>query len=90
MSPEERAQAQADVRQTLPLSSMSADKFKMRAKQQAALDKRLASQPKPTKTASGSAQPTNGPRKPNALEQLSRENVGWRNADAQAELRSWN
>jgi hypothetical protein len=62
----------------------------MRAKQQAALDKRLANQPKPTRTASGSPQPTNGLKKPSALEQLSKENVGWRNADAQAELRSWN
>jgi hypothetical protein len=57
----------------------------MRAKQQAALDKRFAArQKKPTATAS--TQPT---RKPTALEQMSKENVGWRNADAQAELRRW-
>lgn len=61
---------------------------KMRAKQQAALDKRLAN--KPTKTATAGPQTTTGPKKPSALEQLSRENVGWRNADAQAEMRSWN
>jgi hypothetical protein len=57
----------------------------MRAKQQEALDKRFAArQKKPTATAS--AQPT---RKPTPLEELSKENVGWRNADAQAEMRRW-
>jgi hypothetical protein len=60
----------------------------MRTKQQAALDKRLAAQKKkPTATTTASAQAT---RKPTALEQASKENLGWRNADAQAELRSWN
>jgi hypothetical protein len=59
----------------------------MRAKQQAALDKRFAAQQKkPTTTTSASAQAT---RKPTPLEQMSKENVGWRNADAQAELRRW-
>lgn len=59
----------------------------MRAKQQAALDKRLAAQQKkPAATASASAQST---RKPTALEQMSKENMGWRNADAQAEMRRW-
>ncbi|USP75455.1 ankyrin repeat-containing protein [Curvularia clavata] len=69
VSDEERAKNQAE----------------MRAQQQAALDKRLAKQPR-------RASPTAAParRKPSALEQASRENVGWRNADAQAELRSWN
>jgi hypothetical protein len=58
----------------------------MRTKQQAALDKRLAArQKKPIATAS--AYPA---RKPTALEQMSKENVGWRNADAQTELRRWN
>ncbi|KAH8725630.1 hypothetical protein GQ44DRAFT_706866 [Phaeosphaeriaceae sp. PMI808] len=71
MSPEERAQAQAD----------------MRAKQQAALDKRFAAQQKkPTATASTATQAT---RKPTALEQMSKENLGWRNADAQTNLRRW-
>jgi hypothetical protein len=59
----------------------------MRAKQQEALDKRFANQPKKTATASAGAQST---RKPSALEEASRENVGWRNADAQAEWRNWN
>lgn len=60
----------------------------MRAKQQAALDKRFAAPAKrPTQTLSTSAQAN---RKPSALEQSSKENLGWRNADAQAELRSWN
>lgn len=59
----------------------------MRAKQQAALDKRMAAQQKkPTATAAAGAQAT---RKPKALEQMSKENVGWRNADAQAEMRRW-
>ncbi|RAR09741.1 ankyrin repeat-containing protein [Stemphylium lycopersici] len=57
----------------------------MRAKQQAALDKRFANPPK--KTSSAAAQTT---RKPSALEEASRENIGWRNADAQAEFRNWN
>lgn len=59
----------------------------MRAKQQAALDKRLAAQQKkPTATATVSAQAT---KKLTALEQMSKENVKWRNADAQAEMRRW-
>ncbi|OAL02976.1 hypothetical protein IQ06DRAFT_345951 [Phaeosphaeriaceae sp. SRC1lsM3a] len=70
ISPEERAQAQAE----------------MRAKQQAALDKRLAQQQKPTGTTSPAAQAT---KKPSALEQMSKENLGWRNADAQAGMRRW-
>jgi hypothetical protein len=59
--------------------------LKMRAKQQEALDKRFANQPK--KTTPAGAQST---RKPSALEEASRENVGWRNADAQTEWRNWN
>jgi hypothetical protein len=59
----------------------------MRAKQQEALDKRFANQPKKTTTTPAGAQST---RKPSALEEASRENVGWRNADAQAEWRNWN
>lgn len=65
---------------------------KMRAKQQAALDKRLTGQqrkPSPTATANA-VQSTSGPKKLSALEQMSRENVGWRNADANHEMRSWN
>jgi hypothetical protein len=64
----------------------------MRAKQQAALDKRFAAKQKgqpPTLTADAS-QPTSGSKKMSALEQMSKENVGWRNADANHELRSWN
>jgi hypothetical protein len=57
----------------------------MRAKQQAALDKRLVGQPK--KSSPAGAQAT---RKPTALEEASRENIGWRNADAQAEFWNWN
>ncbi|KAG9195064.1 hypothetical protein G6011_00184 [Alternaria panax] len=68
---EEREQAQAE----------------MRAKQQAAIDKRLASQPRPRKLSPTGAQAT---RKPTALEEASRENTGWRDADAQAEFRNWN
>jgi len=58
----------------------------MRAKQQAALDKRLAAQ---QKKPCADAQATAAPRKPSALEQMSKENIGWRNADAQVELRRW-
>ncbi|KAH6629484.1 hypothetical protein C7974DRAFT_413275 [Boeremia exigua] len=75
-SPEERAQAQEE----------------MRAKQQAALDKRLTNQqrrpsPSPVENASRSSSST---KKLSALEQMSRENIGWRNADANHEMRSWN
>jgi hypothetical protein len=57
----------------------------MRAKQQAALDKRLAREPKTTRPAGTPVQTGAG-----ALEQASRENVAWRNIDAQAEFRNWN
>lgn len=71
LSPEERTQVQAE----------------MRAKQQAALDKRFASQMKkptaPSTTASQAA------KKPTALEQMSKENVGYRDLDAQSEFRRW-
>lgn len=64
----------------------------MRAKQQAALDKRFANQQrKPSPVLDGDAPQTNSkPKKMSALEQMSRENVGWRNADANHDLRSWN
>jgi hypothetical protein len=59
----------------------------MRAKQQAALDKRFAAQQKrPAATTSNSAQST---KKPTALEQMSKDDLGWRNADAQVEFRRW-
>ncbi|KAF2127509.1 hypothetical protein P153DRAFT_368143 [Dothidotthia symphoricarpi CBS 119687] len=59
----------------------------MRAKQQAALDKRFAK--KPTAALTAIPQATKASRKLNALEQMSKENVGWRDADAQADLRRW-
>lgn len=96
VSPEERAQAQADVIPTSRAPKVVAhrtDLMKMRAKQQAALDKRLAGQPRkpsPSPTANNATQLTNKPQKTSALEQMSRENVGWRNADANREMRSWN
>lgn len=87
ISPEERAQAQAEVRRIQNLTQLPLlTKQKMRAKQQAALDKRLAQQQKPTGTTSPAAQAT---KKPSALEQMSKENLGWRNADAQAGMRRW-
>lgn len=88
-SPEERAEAQAEVI-TLKVLSLqnSADSVKMRAKQQAALDKRFANQQrKPSPTADA---PRDASKKPSALEQMSRENLGWRNADTNHEMRSWN
>ncbi|KAJ4988409.1 hypothetical protein SVAN01_06026 [Stagonosporopsis vannaccii] len=94
VSPEERAQAQAEVRsiQVLSAEEHGADFLKMRAKQQAALDKRLANQRKnPTPSSAAAApQPSGSTKKLSALEQMSRENVGWRNADANHEMRSWN
>ncbi|KAH4070863.1 hypothetical protein HBI25_170730 [Parastagonospora nodorum] len=72
LTPEEQAQAQMDLR----------------AKQQAALDKRfVAQQKKGTATGMINAQ---AKKKPTALEQASKENVGFRNMDAQVEFRSWN
>jgi hypothetical protein len=59
----------------------------MRAKQQAALDKRLVGQRKPRGHSPTGTQAT---RKPTALEEASKENIGWRNADAQAMFRNWN
>lgn len=61
----------------------------MRAKQQAALDKRLAAQQK-RPTATAGPQATAAPKKLSALEQMSKDNLGWREADAQADLRRWN
>lgn len=94
MSPEERAQAQAEVRRTHLRSAekQGTDSAKMRAKQQAALDKRLANQKKPPIAPSTAAAPqqSNNTKQLSALEQVSRENVGWRNADANHEMRSWN
>lgn len=63
----------------------------MRAKQQAALDKRLAAtQKKASPTATASAPQATSGKKLSALEQMSKENVGWRNADTNHEMRSWN
>ncbi|KAF9693081.1 hypothetical protein EKO04_008783 [Ascochyta lentis] len=76
VGPEERALAQAD----------------MRAKQQAALDKRFAAHQRKSSPASkpDTQQSSCGSRKLSALEQMSKENIGWRNADANHEMRSWN
>ncbi|KAF2821025.1 hypothetical protein CC86DRAFT_373934 [Ophiobolus disseminans] len=74
LSPEERALAQAD----------------MRAKQQAALDKRFATQQKKsTATAGVGTQATTTSKKPTALEQMSKDNVSYRNMDAQVEWQRW-
>ncbi|KAF1850499.1 uncharacterized protein K460DRAFT_412196 [Cucurbitaria berberidis CBS 394.84] len=59
----------------------------MRAKQQAALDKRFANQPK--KSTAVPTASTQSSKKPTALEEMSKENVGWRNVDAQTEFRRW-
>lgn len=59
----------------------------MRAKQQAALDKRFANQPKKAAVISTTGAQTT--RKPSALEDMSKENVGWRGIDAQTEFRRW-
>jgi|TARA_R110002003_G_scaffold626_5_gene20900 hypothetical protein len=89
-SADEQAQARAEVRESRIAQVNLADIKEMRAKQQAALDKRLASrQKKPTPAAEVAAQPTSTAKKPSALEQMSKENLGWRNADAQADLRRW-
>jgi hypothetical protein len=49
-------------------------------------------QKKKTTNANGSSAVERGApkKKETALEQMSRENKGWRDADAQADLRAWN
>jgi len=84
LSKEERAQLQAEVWSSRATILAMLTSPKMRANQQAALDKRLN---QPRKSSPAGAQST---RKPTALEEASRENIGWRNADAQAEFRNWN
>lgn len=89
LTPEERTHAQIDVRwHWRNFHALGADIRKLRAKQQAALERRFAAQQKKgTVTAKIDAQTK---KKPTALEQASRENVGYRNMDAQVEFRSWN
>jgi DnaJ-domain-containing protein 1 len=60
----------------------------MHAKQQAALEKRFAAKQK--KSAAATNATSQAKKKLSALEQASRENVGYRNMDAQAEYHSWN
>jgi len=84
LSEEERAKLQAEVWSWCSTILATLTSPKMRANQQAALDKRLN---QPRKSSPAGAQAT---RKPTALEEASRENIGWRNADAQAEFRNWN
>jgi hypothetical protein len=60
----------------------------MRAKQQAALEKRFAAKQK--KSAAVTNADAQAKKKLSVLEQASRENVGYRNMDTQAEYRSWN
>jgi hypothetical protein len=61
---------------------------KERERRAAAAQQRLAGQQK--RTGNGAGASVAAKRKPSALEQLSAENRGWRAADEQAELRSWN
>lgn len=84
LSEEERAKLQAEVWSWYSTILATLTSPKMRANQQAALDKRLN---QPRKSSPAGAQSS---RKPTALEEASRENIGWRNADAQAEFRNWN
>jgi hypothetical protein len=59
--------------------------IKMRAKQQAALEKRFGKQEVKRHIAAASAVP----KKTGAMEQASRENLGWRTLDAQQEFLRW-
>ncbi|KAF1997817.1 hypothetical protein P154DRAFT_578554 [Amniculicola lignicola CBS 123094] len=59
-----------------------------RARRAAAVEQRLAAQTK--KGASSGTAPVAPKKKETALEQLSRENKGWRDADDAANLRAWN
>lgn len=59
----------------------------MRAKQQAALDKRFAVVQQNKSTISTVT--TAAPRQPSALEKMSKENVAWRAMDAQMKVQRW-
>lgn len=65
----------------------------MRAKQQAALDKRLAGQQRKASPMTGEGSEAQGSsqgrKKESALQQMIRENVGWRELDAQGDMRRW-
>lgn len=64
---------------------------KERARRAAAVEQRLAQQKKkvPSSASASASRPV--PKKnETALEQMSRENKGWRDADQQADLRAWN
>ncbi|KAF2199191.1 hypothetical protein GQ43DRAFT_442701 [Delitschia confertaspora ATCC 74209] len=63
-----------------------------RARRLAATEKRLAAQKQrhSAKPGSDTTTPVNGKKKLSALEEASRENLGWRNADEGHALRSWN
>ncbi|KAF9729160.1 hypothetical protein PMIN06_000066 [Paraphaeosphaeria minitans] len=77
IGPEERARIQAEERE----------------RRAAAAQQRLAGQQKRSGNGSGVGAGSGGAKKkkkPSALEQMSAENRGWRVADEQAELRSWN
>ncbi|KAF1936807.1 hypothetical protein EJ02DRAFT_459230 [Clathrospora elynae] len=87
-----QSQQRAELRSATPEPVVSDEEraqaqAEMRAKQKAALDKRFPNQPTKPRTASpAGAQPT---RKPSALQEASKENVGWRNIDMQTEFRRW-
>ncbi|KAF2450407.1 hypothetical protein P171DRAFT_426791 [Karstenula rhodostoma CBS 690.94] len=59
-----------------------------RERRAAAVQQRLAGQQK--RAGNGAGGGGVAKKKPSALEQMSAENRGWRAADEQAELRSWN
>ncbi|KAK3201483.1 hypothetical protein GRF29_185g1096387 [Pseudopithomyces chartarum] len=75
IDPQERARMQAEERE----------------RRAAAVQQRITDQQKRTGGGRGGVSGSAATKKkPNALEQLSAENRGWRAADEQAELRSWN
>ncbi|KAH7084499.1 hypothetical protein FB567DRAFT_629976 [Paraphoma chrysanthemicola] len=90
-SQQEQQEHPATLEANVSAEEQAQARVEMRAKQQAALDRRLASQQRKSKPAADEvAKPSSVNKRPTALEQMSKENLGWRNADAQADLRRWN
>lgn len=93
IDPQERARMQAEVRDDLfhRHGIVIANISQERERRAAAVQQRITDQQKRTGGGRGGVSGSAATKKkPNALEQLSAENRGWRAADEQAELRSWN
>ncbi|KAF2108843.1 hypothetical protein BDV96DRAFT_652455 [Lophiotrema nucula] len=81
----------ADVDETTTMmSGLNVDDKEDRARRAAAVAERLSAQQKRGNAGPGAASTGSGKKKLTPLEQLSKENKGWRDADEMADLRAWN